>query len=396
MTEHATRPAPLPPTRQRILEVDALRGFALGGILLVNALSMAGPGYGLPGDGTRPDADGVAEWLVVALVQAKFYVLFSFLFGYSFTLQMESADRAGARFGPRMSRRLLGLFVLGLLHAVFLYTGDILMTYALLGLVLLAARSAGPSGARTAALWVFGVASSLLLLVGLLGLLVSDPAGEAAIAAEAGPEAARLIAAYQGDFTDVVAENISFWPEYLAGILLMGGFVVAAFLTGLAAGKRQWITHTTPARLRRMCVTGLCVGLPGAVLLAAGTVGPLPPRWELFALAVGTVTAPALTAAYASALLLWLRTPRGARTVAALAPAGRMALTNYLTQSLVMALIFTGYGFGLYGRAGAAAVVCGAVVLYAAQLALSARLMRRYRLGPVEWLLRAVTVAGRP
>ncbi|MDJ0461015.1 DUF418 domain-containing protein [Streptomyces sp. H27-C3] len=116
----------------------------------------------------------------------------------------------------------------------------------------------------------------------------------------------------------------------------------------------------------------------------------------MFALAVGTVTAPALTAAYASALLLWLRTPRGARAVALLAPAGRMALMDYLTQSLVMAPVFTGYGLGLYGRVGTAAVLCGALVLYAAQPALSARLMRRHRLGPVEWLLRALTVAGRP
>ncbi|WP_274558840.1 DUF418 domain-containing protein [Streptomyces spiramyceticus] len=391
---HPPTPTPTPSGR-RLLEVDALRGFALGGILLVNVMTMSGLDAAGLGSAAGSGADGVAEWLVVAFAQAKFYLLFSFLFGYSFTLQIGSAERAGARFAPRMARRLLGLFVLGLLHAAFLYTGDILMIYAVFGLLLLAARRAAPAAARTAAIWVFAVAGCLLLLVGLLGLL-GGPSYEAEMDAEMGAEAARLTAAYRGGFADVVGANVGAWPEYLVAAVLMGGFVVAAFLAGFAAGKREWISRATPARLRRLCVIGLCVGLPGALFMAAGVTGPLPGRWELLASAVGMITAPALSAAYASALLLWLRTRRGGRVAARLAPAGRMALTNYLSQSLVMALVFTGYGLGLYGRVGAAAVVCGALVLYGAQLALSGRLMRRYRLGPVEWVLRAVTVGGRP
>lgn len=136
--------------RPRLLEVDALRGFALAGILVVNLMTTAGPPGARGGLAAVHAADGAVEWLVVLLAQSKFYLLFSFLFGYSFTLQMDSAERAGARFAPRMSRRLAGLFVLGIAHAVLLYTGDILMIYALLGLVLLAARNAGPprSGGR--------------------------------------------------------------------------------------------------------------------------------------------------------------------------------------------------------------------------------------------------------
>lgn len=130
--------------------------------------------------------------------------------------------------------------------------------------------------------------------------------------------------------------------------------------------------------------------------MAAGTVGPLGARWEIPMFVVGMLTAPALSAAYASGLLLWFTTPRGARFAARLAPAGRMALTNYLTQSLVMALVFTGYGAALYGRTGAAAVLGGASIFYGCQLAASAALMRRHRFGPVERLLRAVTLWGRP
>ncbi|MGW0545869.1 DUF418 domain-containing protein [Streptomyces altiplanensis] len=377
-----------PQPRQRVLEVDALRGFALLGILLVNSLTMAGP-YGLVGGRPAGTADSVALWLVQFLAQSKFYLLFSFLFGYSFTLQAASAERAGARFGPRTMRRLLGLFVLGALHAVFLYVGDILTTYALLGLILFAARRATPEGAYRAALWVWGAFGSALLLLGALATLV-DPGAETAQGAAAA-EAAELTAAYRGGFADVVGANLEqVWFAAVA-LLTIGGLVVAVFLLGLAAGKRQWLTRVSTAGLRRILVTGLCVGVPTAAFSAAGTAGPLPARWELLAGMAGTVFAPALTAAYAAGLLLWFGTPGGARAAGTLASAGRMALTNYLAQSLVMALVFTGYGLGLYGRLGIAVPVCLALVLYAAQLALSGALLRRYRLGPVEWLLRGFT-----
>ncbi|MFJ7492157.1 DUF418 domain-containing protein [Streptomyces sp. NPDC097727] len=380
--------------RPRILEVDALRGFALAGILIVNVLTTAGPPGGRGGPAHVHAADGAVEWLVVLLAQSKFYLLFSLLFGYSFTLQMDSAARAGARFVPRMSRRLAGLFVLGLAHAVLLYTGDILMMYALCGLVLLAARNAGPAKAWRAALWVYGVAGGFLLLVGL-GAALFDPGD----LSESAAAKAELTAAYRGGFTEVVGANIRALPDIVAALPLMGGYVVAAFLVGFVAGRRQWLGAAAladRARLLRIFLTGLAIGVPGAVFSAAGMAGPLPERWELFGLAVGLAAAPALSAAYATGLLLWFTMPSGAATARVLAPAGRMALTNYLTQSLVMALVFSGYGLGLYGRTGAAAAVGGALVLYACQLALSGWLMRHHRLGPVEWLLRAVTLWARP
>ncbi|MFE9010727.1 DUF418 domain-containing protein [Streptomyces cyaneofuscatus] len=335
----------------------------------------------------------------MALVQTKFYLLFSFLFGYSFTLQMDAAERDEAPFAPRMLRRLLGLFVLGALHAVLLYPGDILTTYALLGLILLAARAVDPARMWRAALRVYGVVAGLYLLLGAAVALVDTGEGDEGLAASAA-SAAELTAAYRGGPADVVRANMDAWSDILVGLLMMGGMVVAAFLAGFVAGRRRLLADTgTPertARLRRVCLWGPAVGLPGGVLMAAGAVGPLGARWEIPAFILGMLTAPALSAAYASGLLLWFTTPRGARLAARLAPAGRMALTNYLAQSLVMALVFTGYGAALYGRVGAAAVLGGALLFYGFQLAASAWLMSRHRLGPVERLLRAVTLWGRP
>ncbi|WP_326705743.1 DUF418 domain-containing protein [Streptomyces cyaneofuscatus] len=386
------------PRPHRIVEVDALRGFALCGIFLANVLVMSGID-GLRDGGAGPTASGldqVAHWLVVALVQTKFYLLFSFLFGYSFTLQMDAAERDVAPFAPRMLRRLLGLFVLGALHAVLLYPGDILTTYAVLGLILLAARAVDPARMWRAALWVYGVVAGLYLLLGLAVALVDTGEGDEGLAASA----AELAAAYRGGPADVVRANMDAWSDILAGLLMMGGMVVAAFLAGFVAGRRRLLAGTdSPARatrLRRICLWGLVVGLPGGALMAAGTVGPLGARWQIPTFILGMLTAPALSAAYASGLLLWFTTPRGARLAARLAPAGRMALTNYLVQSLVMALVFTGYGAALYGRVGAAAALGGALLFYGFQLVGSARLMKHHRLGPVERLLRAVTLWGRP
>lgn len=399
----AIEPAAVSPRLHRIVEVDALRGIALCGILLANVLVMSGLD-GLSGGSAGPTASGldqVAHWLVMALVQTKFYLLFSFLFGYSFTLQMDAAERDGAPFAPRMLRRLLGLFVLGALHAVLLYPGDILTTYALLGLILFAARAVDPARMWRAALRVYGVVAGLYLLLGAAVALVDTGEGDEGLAASAASaaSAAELTTAYRGGPADVVRANMDAWSDILVGLLMMGGMVVAAFLAGFVAGRRRLLADTgTPertARLRRVCLWGLAVGLPGGVLMAAGTVGPLGARWEIPAFILGMLTAPALSAAYASGLLLWFTTPRGARLAARLAPAGRMALTNYLAQSVVMALVFTGYGAALYGRVGAAAVLGGTLLFYGFQVAASAWLMSRHRLGPVERLLRAVTLWGR-
>ncbi|MGW0787489.1 DUF418 domain-containing protein [Streptomyces sp. NPDC002911] len=381
-----------PTGRHRILEVDALRGFALGGIFLSNVLVMAGIDGQRAGGPQTSGIDLVAVWLVTVLVQSKFYLLFSFLFGYSFTLQMTSAARAGARFAPRMLRRLLGLFVLGLLHAALLYTGDILTTYAVLGLVLLACRNTAPERALRAALGVYGVVAVLFLLLGAAGAMFPATDGELQA------QTADLTAAYHGDAADAITANIAAWPDVIGGLFVGGGPVVVAFLTGFAAGKRNLVADVArrPGLLRKLCVYGFAIGLPGSLFMAAGLLGPLSHRWETLGLVVGILTAPALSAAYVSGLLLWFGRERGAATAARLAPAGRVALTHYLLQSLAMALVFTGYGLRLYGHPGAAAVLGGALALYALQIAVSAPFLRRFRAGPAEWLLRALTVAGGP
>ncbi|MFI2350846.1 DUF418 domain-containing protein [Streptomyces sp. NPDC019443] len=376
-------------TPTRIGAIDVLRGFALLGILLVNAQLMAGPYAGLGGGSGASAVDQGAAWVVTALVATKFYLLFSFLFGYSFTLQQRSAERAAAAFAPRHLRRSAVLFFLGLAHAVLLYPGDILMPYAVLGLVLYAFRTAHPRTVLRVAAGLLGAVAVLLLAYGLLFISTTEPVRPEDLAAVASD----TVATYRGGPRSVITANVRLLPHALAGNLLAAAELLAAFLTGLAAGR--WRALADPdrhrARMKRIIRRGLPIGLVGGVFMAVCSYGPLDNRWFYIGRAAGVLTAPALTAAYACGLLLLVRTRAGRRIGDALAPAGRMSLTNYLTQSLVLALVFTGYGLGLYDRVGTAVVLAGCLVLYAAQLALSVLLLRHTRYGPVEFLLRGAT-----
>ncbi|WP_225320883.1 DUF418 domain-containing protein [Streptomyces luteolifulvus] len=389
-----TRSPAAAPHLSRVQEIDVLRGFALLGILLVNVQMMAGPRVGTSGELVVSRVDQVAAWLVTALVSAKFYMLFSFVFGYSFTLQRAAAEHAGVPFAPRHLRRLGCLFLLGLAHGVLLFSGDVLMVYAVLSLVLFAVRdAASPTLLRTAA-WLVAGTAACLLAWGWLTVAFAQPLRQQDVTAVVH----EWVTAYRGEPGAVVEARLRSLRDSLGWNILYGADMLAAFLAGLAAGCRRVLAETDRYRawMTQILVCGLPVGLAGSVFMAVCRNGPLDVLWYDVGSAVGVLTAPALTAAYVCGLLLLLRTGPGRRLGHVLAPAGRMALTNYLTQSLVAAFVFTGYGLAWYGRHGTAAVLTGAVVLYAAQLMVSSRLLRRVRYGPAEWLLRTATLARRP
>ncbi|MEH1163806.1 DUF418 domain-containing protein [Micromonospora sp. CPCC 205539] len=365
----------------RINDIDALRGGALLLILLVNiAYFASGYAFHLVRDPDHSDFDRMVFMAVELLFAMKAYLLFSFLFGYSFTLQLESAARRGVSFTPRFLRRLSGLFLIGALHAVLLFHGDILTTYALLGLVLLAVRRIAPRTALLAAAWIVGLIAFLSGIAAVLGTtLVPDTAA----AIEAG---ARSTAAMQGGFGSVVLEHLRSLPAMLGGLAVQGPLAFSAFLVGLAAGKRRMLADVAAHRalLHRIEVVGYPVGLAGATVFAVGGGTS-----NLTSLMVSVLTAPFLAAAYAATMLRLFQRRRWIAD--ALAPAGRMALSNYLGQSLVCVIIFTGAGFGLAGHTPPAQVLLLALAIFVGQVAVSAWWLRRFRYGPVEWGLRAWT-----
>ncbi|GGK02775.1 hypothetical protein GCM10010123_35940 [Pilimelia anulata] len=385
------------PGTARLVHVDALRGLALLGILMVNigyfASDYKGTGVLAP-EFDRP-IDATVAFVVDLVCETKFYLLFSFLFGYSLTLQMTSATRRGTPFVPRFLRRLLGLFVLGALHAVLLFQGDILMLYASLGLVLLLLHripgrvAAGLAGALlVAGVHYYGYWATI-------AWHLDTPNGVDAREVRDWAEAAHAV--YRSGASDIIAQHLVDFREMLSVLLeFQAPAVLAMFLVGMLAGRARFLAD--PARHRRLLgwiiAGGAFVGIPGAILYAFANAHYVDTALELFAISYGYLASPALAAAYGAAAVLLFH---GIRPLGRLfAPAGRMALSNYLFQSLFAAFVFTGYGLGLMGRVSPLAAVLTGLGLFAVQLAFSAWWLGRHPYGPVEWGLRALSYAEVP
>ena len=386
-------------THARLEQVDALRGFALFGILVVNIGIFSSPFYGagIADPAYSQPLDLAVRWLIAWLFETKFYLLFSFLFGYSFTLQMAAAERSQAAFAPRFLRRLMGLALLGLAHAVLFYQGDILLTYALLGLALLLCRRMEPRRALRISLWLVVLTAALWAILGALSYLDPVPPG---YEAQYHADALAAIDAYRGTVGTTIAQHVK---ELTGGmwftvLFVQGPFAFAMFLAGYALGRRNALADPwrEPRALWLLCALGLIPGLAGSALYAFTSLPSAGVAWELPGLAVDLLTAPLLSMSYAAALLLAMRTGPGARLAGWLAPAGRMALSNYLMQSVVCAFLFTAWGLRLFASVSPLAAFCIAVALFAAQLPLSAWWLRRHAYGPVEWFLRALTIGAWP
>ncbi|OCP00865.1 MULTISPECIES: DUF418 domain-containing protein [unclassified Ensifer] len=383
--------------QDRIDDVDALRGFALLGILLVNSMAFASAFYGLEiADPAFAGTTDSAVHLVVALFfEMKFYLLFSFLFGYSFTLQMRSAEKSGEAFVPRLLRRQAGLWLIGIAHAVLLFHGDILTTYAVLGIVLLMLRNRSDSALLRLARWLVIVVAIAWGALGIVATLEPTPLDRPAILAAA--EAAEL--AFGGDWQAIIAQHLaelsSVWV--ILG-LLQAPCALAMFLLGLVAGRQKMLARPQENQrlFRRLVRSGLWIGLPGAVIYAYASVEWIDSPLAITGLAVGLITGPFLTGAYVGGVMLFFGTSIGQHLRNLLAPAGRMALSNYLMQSLILAFIFHGYGLGLIGQASPLATALTSLGIFTAQLFLSRWWMARFAYGPLEWILRFITIWRAP
>lgn len=380
-------------TAPRIADLDALRAFALFGILCVNIWYFADP-YAVTGSSSpvfQSGVDTAVRFAVSLLFEAKFYILFSFLFGYSFVLQWASAVSGQESVVARTVRRAAGLVVLGLLHGLLLFNGDILLTYGLLGLVLLGTRHLSPRAAAMVGISVIGCMGVLIMLLGLVSAALEPLSGETA-----GTTAPAM--GFAGPPADVLAQNVTLYPLVLPNaLLLQGPIALGAFYLGMACAKgRIFENGIRQGVLRRLVLIALPAGLAASVLQACLQHYLGGPAMTVLAFGISTLTAPLLTAGYVGALLLFFPTPAGQRLRSILSPAGRLALTNYLSQSVLLVLVFTGYGLALTNRLAPLAVVGVAVALFGAQLFASYWWTARFRYGPMEWLLRALTYWNRP
>jgi uncharacterized protein len=383
------------PKVTRIVELDALRGLALLGILLVNIRQFASAfqAVGLP----DPLFDGLADRpthaVVIWLLGLKFYLIFSFLFGYSFAVQMQAAERAGVSFAPLFLRRQAALWLVGVLHAVLLFYGDILTTYAVLGVVLLLLSKRGDRQLLCLAGWLIFGTAALWALLGIVALVVQPDLGLAS-SLEGGFAA---MGAYRASPTAVIAQNVRnlSWASVTL-VTVQAPCALAMFLVGLVLGRRRLIEEASlhQAAFRRLARWGLVIGLPGAAPSAFFTAMAPESAWAPLALSLSLLTAPLLAGAYVALVLLFFQSRAGTVLRDALAPTGRMALSNYLAQSLACALVFHAYGLGLIGQVRPLEAVLLGLLIFLLQLAFSAWWLRRFGRGPLEALMPRTTPPG--
>jgi uncharacterized protein len=391
------------PIAERYLSMDVVRGFAVLGILLMNINLMGEPSYAYI-DPSFYGGDTGADlwtWLInFAFIDGKMRGLFTMLFGASAVLIAERA--AGARPGPTQTHylRMAWLLLFGVANAYLIFVGDILVSYALTGLLIFPLRRLNPK-------LLIGLGAAVLTV--LLGFHVWQ-AEELATVVKAtgsapgtpGPEAAAAwLEAYRGSFAEVLGARhqllMTFWtvflptewiPEAFGQMLIGMGLFRAGFFT------LRWSTKAYVA----VIAFGYLIAAPLNLWLGlqvtdsnfnVGTLNVM--------MAWSALPRPFVALAHASVVLLAVRGFPANFLIRRLEAAGKMALTNYLASGIITGLIFNGYGLGLYGSLSRAQLLWIVLLVWVILLAWSKPWMERFCYGPFEWLWRtAVRLRPQP
>jgi uncharacterized protein len=369
--------------KDRSVALDALRGFALVGIILGNVTWFSGYAVASPAQrlalGTAA-FDRPIELILHMLVDGKFYGLFSLMFGAGFALMVGGAEARGLPVARVVARRLTALLAIGLAHATLLWFGDIVSLYAVSAVPLYWMRRWSTRRLAVAA-GVCLIAPVLLSAIILVAAVVTGDTGHGDLGH--GP-AALLPAFAAGRYPEVLPANWAFLFERWELALLSGRPIrlLGMFILGMCAVRLR-----RPPPSRTVCVL-VVTALIGNVVLALLADAPARPP-SLLGLSRDLVQAIAIpTGSVAYAAVLWPRFSARGPITRALAAAGRLSLSHYLTQSLVLSALFYGYGLGLWGRVGIAWAVCIALAIAALQTLCSPLWLRRLGPGPAERMLR--------
>ncbi|MEX1829997.1 DUF418 domain-containing protein [Luteibacter sp. CQ10] len=385
-------------TKARIPSLDVIRGVAILGVLAVNADGFAAPIHA----SLRPDAwmfgnDGptaLSYWLMDWLFHEKFVAIFSMLFGIS--LFLVGGNLSDRRKGINLARRLAALFVFAAIHGFGIWWGDILSTYACAGVVMFALRSLGPKV-------LLSVGTTIMLVTACHAWPDAPPvhAMAAPVAStdhgtRSHPHASPIVSAEIAEATasagGAYALNTRTYVHQLQNLWRLLPRTIALMMIGLGLFKARFFTG---ALTRRTYVVVASAGIAALMALAPLTwhadVRSMPTRYDTF---LSDLLSPLAALGYVALLILALR--RGpSRWLTPFAAAGRMAFTNYLTQSLIMTSIFYGGRGALMGQVDRPALWAIVVGIWALQLAWSTWWLNRFEMGPLEWVWRWVTYAHR-
>jgi uncharacterized protein len=396
----------------RIVTLDTVRGVAVMGILAMNILAFAWPFpvYLNPAAGAGDSGIDLTSWLVSFLVfDGKMRGLFSILFGASTLLVIQRATEGGRGGARAHYARMTVLLLFGLAHFYLLWFGDILVGYAIAGMVLYWMRNL--SVTKLVALGLSLVLVSMLMMTFMGGgaLIASNPAAPPESATElAGvrsevekmtgaqsPMIGSELALYRSDYETIFHHRFvekrwdplvgaTFFLFETLGLMLFG---MALFKSGFLTG--EW----SRKRYLRWGLVSAILALPPLAALAWWQVDSSFDAAVVFlsSMALSIPFDMLMAVAWAALVILWVQDGAMTGLHARVAAAGRMAFTNYLTTSLVMTTIFYGYGFALFGEVGRAALWIPVIGMWAAMLSWSKPWLDRFHYGPLEWLWRSMS-----
>ena len=396
-------------SEQRHISLDAMRGFAVMGILAMNIIGFAMPewAYISPAAyGTDTLADKIAWAFSFVLIDGKMRGLFSLLFGASMMLIIDRAVAKGESAAQIHYRRMAWLALFGLAHYFFIWFGDILFLYAIIGMIAFRFRNWPPAKLIKVALIIFVLGLALWgLQFGGLQLFQyyatrADASADMARqfrelmdSADLAFNVAPDLALHRGSYAAITMSKLDDWAEPLLLVVQSASETLPLMMIGMAMQKSGFLTGAwAVADYRRWAMRMVPVGLLLTLALAAWMVAVDFDR--ITALAIfyfwGGIPRMLLTIGYAALLLLLIDHYRNHPMLARVAAAGRAAFSNYLGTSIAMTTIFYGYGFGLFGDVGRAGLWLFVLGAWAVMLLWSKTWLMTFHYGPLEWLWRSL------
>lgn len=376
---------------QREIIPDVLRGFALLGILVVNIQFMAlSSAEGARGEWTVGLANGSATFIIAAIFAGKFYLIFSFLFGYSsnYIIRENKANR------KRWIKRSILLIFIGVLHFTFLWHGDILFVYGLFGLLLTPFFFRTD---RTLKIWsrvIFSISFLLVCLIGALVYIAERYFPEESFQSPTDSKLDQVL--IDGSFLQAVPARLELWVYGVSsGVFLQGGLAFAAFLMGVRMARSKFLSTSFDKEVNtKLMKKGLFFGLPIQILAATVLVqneNKAEPSEAIYLISLFTsfMAAPLLSIFYI-ALIRKLVSDKP-NLLSWIGPAGKMSLTVYILQSVITSLIFGPWGFGLFQQLQTWMVLLLAVGIWLILVYFATTWLKRYKQGPLEWLVNRIT-----
>jgi uncharacterized protein len=377
--------------KQRDIAPDVLRGFALLGILVVNIQFMGlNSGEGARGDLTQGLANGTATFIIASIFAGKFYLLFSFLFGYSsnYIIRGDRANRA------RWVKRCFALIALGALHFTFLWHGDIIFMYGIFGLLLIPFFFRAD---RTLKIWtriVFITSSTLVLLVGALVYIAERYLPTESVQA---PMESKLDSVLvNGTFLEAIPARLEIWVYGITtGVFLQGGLAFAAFLLGLRMARSNFLSSPMDAKKNSSLMKkGFFIGAPIQIVAAIALVRneqTAEPSEAIYLISLFTsfIAAPLMSIFYISVVRKMVED--NPKYVTWMVPAGKMSLTVYISQSVITSLSFGPWGLGLFQKLETWVVVLFAFGIWLALVFLAKIWLQKYDQGPLEKMVNTLT-----